>query len=249
MFEITVSSSKTKRKDISFIVKAIKPKLKQIRAVMVSECCGERENLAIATEEYNKELVLSWLFDAISETIIRNYKEEIFIEKLKSKINDSVALNSFVKALTMFDKSSDKDLIKSALKPCEVINIDSLYLFNLWELQKRWESVAVLICENVNSLLISGAFNELMKFLIITNEVEFGDVYLSLNNNEIFAKSVDGLEVFKVDYFNDDNTKIKLVSELISLAPNKIILTEDFSNLEIAEYLEFLYDEKISVVK
>jgi len=75
MFEITVSSSKTKRKDISFIVKAIKPKLKQIRAVMVSECCGERENLAIATEEYNKELVLSWLFDAISETIIRKDAE------------------------------------------------------------------------------------------------------------------------------------------------------------------------------
>ena len=249
MFEITVSSAKTKNKDISFIINKLRPRLKAMKAIMVCEEFDGRVNLALAANENNKDLLLSLLFDAISEAIIRNYKEEVLLENLKYKIKDEVTLLTFVKALTMFDKASDKELIKSKLKPSKAINIDSLYLFRLWELEKRWVSIASLLSENSGYLLMSGSFNDLMKFLIMTNDIEYGDIYLTIENNKIFAKSTEGTEVFAVEYKNDDNCKIKIASELISLSPKKIILSKDFSNLDVTKYLEFLYDGKISILK
>ena len=249
MFEITVSSAKTKNKDISFIITKLRPRLKAMKAIMVCEEFDGRVNLAFAVNENNKDIFLSLLFEAISETIIRNYKEEVLLENLRYKINDKVTLLTFVKALTMYDKASDKELIKSKLKPDKIINIDSLYLFRLWELEKRWVSVASLLSENSSYLMMSGSFNDLMKFLIMTNDVEFGDIYLTIENNKIFAKSAEGTEVFNIEYNNDDNCKIKIASELISLSPKKIILGKEFSNLDVAKYLEFLYEGKISTLK
>ena len=249
MFEITISSSKYKNKEISFIINKIRPKLKQIKAIMVREEFDGRENLAIATNEQNKDFLLSLIFDLVSEVIIRFYKENVLLDELRNKIQDKVMLHSFVKALTMFDKSSDKDFIKSKLTLSKTINIDSLYYFKLWDLTKRWKNIAVVISDNSSDLMLSGVFSDLIQFLISSNEIEFGDVYLSLKNKNVVAKSKDGTELFQFEYNNEENVKIKIVSELISLAPTKIVITKDFAELEVAKYLELLYDGRISILK
>jgi len=249
MFEITISSSKYKNKEISFIINKIRPKLKQIKAIMVCEEFDGRENLAIATNEQNKDFLLSLIFDLVSEVIIRFYKENVLLDELRNKIQDKVMLHSFVKALTMFDKSSDKDFIKSKLTLSKTINIDSLYYFKLWELTKRWKNIAVVISDNSSDLMLSGVFSDLIQFLISSNEIEFGDVYLSLKNKNVVAKGKDGTELFQFEYNNEENVKIKIVSELISLAPTKIVITKDFAELEVAKYLELLYDGRISILK
>ena len=249
MFEITISSAKTKNKEISILIDKIRPKLKSLKAIMVCEDFDGRENLAIATKESNKELLLSLIFDAIGEVIIKTFKEQVLLENLKNKIQDEITLLTFVKALAMFDKVSDKEFIVSKLSPSKVINIDSLYYFRLWELTKRWVNVANLLSENSGYLMMCGAFNDLMKFLVATNDIEYGEVFLSLKNNMILAKGKDGTEVFNVSYNNDDNCKIKVVSELISLSPTKIILSKDFKDLDVTKYLEFLYEGRVSILK
>lgn len=249
MFEITISSAKTKNKDISFIIHKLRPKLKGLKAIMVCEDFDGRVYLAIATNENNKDLLLSLLFDVVSDVIIRDYKEEVILANLKIKTNDKLTFTTFAKALTMFDRNSDKEFIKSKLSPAKVINIDSFYLFRLWELEKRWKDIALLVSENSNYLMMSGALSDLMKFLIMTNEVEFGDLHLYYENGKILAKSADGLEVFSVKYQNDDNLKIRVVSELISLSPQKIVLHRELSDLELTKYLMDLYEGKISILK
>lgn len=249
MFEITLSSARNKYKHISFLIDKIRPKLKTINAVMVCEDFDGRENLAIASKNNDKDLILSFVFDAVSEAIIRTYKEEILFENLKNKIQDNVLLITFIKALTMYDKTSDKEFILSKLTPSKTINIDSLYFFKLRELTNRWVNIADLLSENSSFLMMSGTFNDLIKFLISSNDVEFGDVILNIEKGNIVGKSIDGTKVFCLEYNNDDSSKIKLVSELIFLAPNKIILSKDFNGLDITKYLEFIYDGKISILK
>ena len=249
MFEITISTAIKKSKDISFIINRLRPKIKSIKAIMVCEDFDGRINLAFATHESNKDLLVSLIFDVVCEAVIRSYKEEVFNEHINIKNLDEVTLRTFIKALTMFDKASDKDLIKSKLSLSNTINLDSFYLFKLWELKKRWVNIAELITENSGYLIGSGTFNDLMKFLITTNEIEFGELYLNIENGKIFAKSKDGAEIFNISYESDNNCKIRLVSEIISLSPQKIVLNKEFIGLEIAEYLTFLYEEKISVLK
>ena len=77
MFEITISTAKTKNKDIAFLINKLRPKLKSLKAIMVCEDFDGRENLAIATNENNKDLVVSLVFDAICEVLIRTYKEQV----------------------------------------------------------------------------------------------------------------------------------------------------------------------------
>lgn len=249
MFEITISSAKSKSKDISFIIEKIKPRLKDFNCIMVCEEFDGRVNLALATNENNKDWFLSVVFDVVCEAIIRGYKEEIIKNNMIAHHFNNLTLASFVKALTMFDKMSDKEYIMSKIKPSKVINIDSLFYFQLWELEKRWKNIAELISENSAYLKMSGMLDELMKFLITTNEVEFGTLYLNMGNGNIYAFGEDKREIFSFKYCNDDNCKISVVSEIINLSPKRIIINKNFCDQEMVRYLEFLYDGKISILK
>ena len=249
MFEITVSSAKTKNRDIPFIIDKLRPKIKAIKAIMVCEEFDGRVNLAVATQEKNKDELLSHVFDVVSEAIVRNYKYSMLLNCLKNKINDEIMLFTFTKALTVFDKTSDKDFIKAKLKPTSVINIDSFYYFKLWELEKRWNNLASLLCENNEYIMSKENINELMRFLLNTNEAEYGEIFLHLKENKVLAKSTGGAEIFSFEYNNDNNSIIKIISELIGLSPQKIVLSKEVAGLEIASYLTNLYDGKVSILK
>lgn len=250
MFEITISTHKSRQKDISFIINRIRSQMKLFKGIMVCEEIDNRVNLALAVKKDKKEMVLAVVFDAVAEAIVRGYKEEFLFERLQSKMRDKVALTTFVKALTMFDKSSDKDIIKKQIDLSDNILIDSLYKFRLWELENRWGEIANLVADNSSYLLMSGTFMELMRFLIMSNESEFGLVHLHSRGGDIFAESKDGKEVFSFKYKEkDDNSKIKVISELITLAPEKIILHNDIQDEDLSKFLVSLFDGKISVIK
>ncbi len=249
MFEMTISTSQETSKDISFIVNRLRPSLKQLKAILICEDFDGRANLAFAVSESKKDLVTSLVFDAISEAIVRNYKERFLLKNINISSVDELTEAAFVKALTMFDKESDKAFIKSKLCPCKEIAIDSFYNFKLWQLEKRWKEIASLVSENSNFLLMSGSFEELMRFLIMTNECEFGDLHLYYEDEKICAKSNDGNKIFAVKYQDEEKDKIKVVSEIISLSPQKIILHSELKGFGISEFLKKLYDGKISVLK
>jgi len=249
MFEMTISTAKVKSKDISFIINKLRPAFKSMKGIMVCEEFDNRENLALAVNDDKKDLAISLIFDAVSEAIIRSYKEEFLLQNLKIKLPSKVTTYAFIKALVMFDKSNDKRLIKSKLVPCEEICIDSFYRFRLWDLEKRWQEVATLVTENSGYLLASGSFTQLMKFLILTNEAEFGELHLLSEEGQIRAQGTDSKEVFVVDYKNDDNSKINVISEIISLAPKKIVLHSKGVDLDLVNYITSLFEGKVSVLK
>jgi len=250
MFEITITTSKAKSKDISFIINKLRPDFKAMKGIMVCEEFDKRVKLALAVSKEKKDLAISLIFDAVSEAIIRDYKEEYLLKNLKISLPNKITLNAFVKALTMFDKINDKDIIKKKLVLTDELHLDSFYNFRLWELEKRWQEIAQLVTENSGYLLASGSFMELMKFLIMTNDAEFGELHMFYENGSIIAQNKDGREIFNLKYMKDDvNSKINVISEIISLSPQKIILHNDKFDIELCEYIESLFDGKVCVLK
>lgn len=250
MFELTLSTSSTKSSDITFLIKRLRPTIKSHHGIMVCEEFDKRVKLALAVNEDKKEVVLGAVFDAVAEVIIRSYKEQYLKEHLKLGLTSSVTRATFIKALTMFDKSGDKALIKSKLEPCHEILIDSLYNFRLWELEKRWQEICNLVSENSNYLIMSGSFMELMRFLILTSETEIGEVHVHYSPGSVWVAGPDGKEIFRLSYKEkDDNSKIGVLTELISLAPEKIIVHSDVIDNELSSYISSLFDGKVSVLK
>ena len=246
---MTISTTKSRAKDISFIIEKLRPHFKAIKGIMVCEEIDGREKLGLAVFEDKKDLALSYIFDAVSEAIIRDYKEEYFTKNLKINSANKLDVATFIKTLVMFDKASDKDIIKSHLKPSDEILIDSLYNFRLWELNNRWQDICSLVTENSGYLLMSGSFLDLMRFLIMTSETEMSEVHVHYGNGNIFAQSAEGKEVFNLKYTEDDDSKINVLSELIGLAPEKIVLYNDINDRELSSYIVSLFDGKVSVLK
>lgn len=249
MFELTVSTCKAKSSDINFIVSRLRQPLKSMRGIMVCEESEGRVNLAIAVDKTKKDYALGIIFDAVSEAIIRSYKYDFFMKNICLTSSNIIAQNAFIRALTMFDKQSDKELIKKHLRPTGQINIDSLYHFKLWELDKRWSDTAEIVSQNSSYLLSQGSFVELMKFLIMTNEIETGEIHVKTEDNRIFACLKEGKELFTFDYKDNEDSLVKVISELICLAPEKIVLYQDLDGTELAKYIFSLFDGKVSVVK
>ena len=250
MFELTISTCKAKAKDITFILSRLRPKFKSMKGIIVCEEFDGRVYLALAVNEDKKDYALSLIFDAVAEAIIRDYKEEYLLENLKIKLNSNMVLKAFARALTMFDKASDKEIIKKYLKPSGEILIDSLFHFRLWELEKRWQDIVLLVIENSSYLLANGTLMELMRFLIMTSETETGEVHMHERAGVVYAESVEGTEIFKLNYKGkDDNVKISVANELISLAPEKIILHSDIIDKDLTSFIASLFDGKVSIIK
>ena len=90
----------------------------------------------------------------------------------------------------------------------------------------------------------------MLRFLIMSNNILFGELHLHKGEKTIYAHGKDGKEVFSVSYKEKDNvSKIGVISEILSLSPEKIIIHNDIVDNELSSYIESLFDGRVSVLK
>ena len=249
MFELTISTVKQKSKDINYIISKIRPVIKQMKGVLVSEEYEGRVRIALAVYEDKKDIILGYVFDAIADVVILSYKEEYLKNNIRLKLSSELAKASFVRTLVMFDKANEKEVVKKFLKPCDEIIIDSLYLFRLWELEKKWKDLCDLVVDNAPYLQMDNTLTEMMRFIIMSNDVEFGELHLHKGENTIYAHGKDGREVFNVLYKEkDDCSKINVINELLMLSPEKIIVHNDVVDRDLSSYIVSLFDNKVCIL-
>lgn len=250
MFELTISTEKSKEKDIDFIFSILKHKIRAIKGIVVSEEIDGRIKLALAVPEEKKEYVLSLVFDAISEAIVKSYKFDFFKKNLKLKTTDKIVENALIQALSVYDKKSDKDFIKSKLVPTDEILIDSFFNFRLWELEKKWKSIAELMSENAEYLSMNNSLEDLMRFLVMSNECEVGELHVQISDGVVFCSDSSGNEFFNMLYSQSDElSKINILIELISLSPEKIVVHQGLENTDLASEIVNVFDHKVCVLK
>ena len=250
MFELTISTCKAKYKDIDFIFSILKNKIKSVKGIIVCEEVDGRTKLAVAVPDSQKDYAISLAFDAISEAIIKSYKYDFLKRNISLQTGNKIAESALISALSVYDKQSDKEFIKRELKPTGEILIDSFYNFRLWELEKRWKNIADLMSENASYLNLSGSFSDLMKFLVLSNECGEKEVHVRKGEGNIFCLAESGKELFNMIYdTSDDNLIINILSELISLSPEKIIIHKELENTAIAGEILNVFDKRVCLIK
>lgn len=250
MFELTLSTCKAKQKDIDFVYSLLKNKIKSVKGIIVCEELDGRTKVAFAVPESEKDYAISLAFDAVSEAIIKSYKKDFLKRNISLQTGNKIAENVFISALSVYDKQSDKDFIKKELKPTSEILIDSFYNFRLWELEKRWKNIADLMSENASYLSVSGSFLDLMKFLVLSNECEEKEVHIRKGEGNVFCSAGSGKELFNMIYdTSDDNFIINILSELISISPEKIIIHKELENTALAGEILNVFDKRVCLLK
>lgn len=250
MFELTISTSKTKEKDIDFIFSMLKNKIRSVKGIVVSEEVDGRVKLSLAVPQSQKEFAVSLTFDAIAESIVQSYKHEFLKRNLNFQTGNKMVESALIKALSVYDKKSDKDFIKSKLVLSSEILIDSFFRFRLWELEKRWKNIAELVRENMSFLCMNGSLVELMRFLVMSNECEIGELHIHVSDGIVHCHDLSGEELFNMVYDPlDETSKINILTELISLSPEKIVIHQEDADCDIASEIVNVFERKVCVVK
>ena len=119
------------------------------------------------------------IIDALADVVITDCKSYYISTHIRLPVEDAACRNAFIKALSTFDRDTDKIIVKTLLKSMpnfyggeidakkrELFYLDSFYEFMLDILKSRWDEVCMLANENACYLVCKKTFMELLHFLI-----------------------------------------------------------------------------------
>ncbi len=249
MYELTISNQKEKLKFMEFAYEKLKPHVENSKGLIVFESVGDRSNISLAVPNNQKSFYKAFTLELVSEIMVMDYKYDYLKNHLSSKIENQGLWIGFLKALTVFDKQTDKELVKKNLSFENEILIDSAYHFKMWELLARWKEITELVSENLASLAAKNSFMDLLRFLIVASDSEADTVYVKncknnvkvMINNEKIAKNLCFLE-------NDTDVTERIIAELICLNPRQIVidLPQDYDKL--IDNVNKIFPSKVSVI-
>ena len=119
-----------------------------------------RHELAVPAKEIRK------LKDVLADVIVTDCKTYYIASRLKLPLGDPVALDAFIKILSLFDRETDKIIAKTIIKITPQFHLDSFFEFMLDVLKSRWDEVCLLANENTHYLVCRKTFLELLHFLV-----------------------------------------------------------------------------------
>ena len=176
------------------------------------------------------------LVDCIADITIADYKSHFIQSKIKITIEDEVSRHAFIRALCSFDRTTDKVIAKRLIKLTPYFLLDSFFEFMTGELKKRWQEVIDLANDNAPHLMCEGTFGELLRFLISNLESRTDEVHIQ--DCKIMNAPAN------ICVRDDLPTDVRLVSQLISIAPKKIFL-HDKDSSKITDFIQNVFGGRV----
>ena len=167
--------------------------------------------------------IASHIIDAIADIVITDCKFHYIESSLHLPIDNEFNRHAFIRALTGFDRATDKSIAKSLINLTPTFLLDSFYTFSLDTLKVRWQEVCVLANDNACFLVCDGTFRELLRFLISNLESSCTEVHLFGRDGgvEVLTRALKPVNVYVNDELSAD---AQVVSKLIAIAPKRIFL-------------------------
>jgi|GEM_PF-6853671 len=243
MFEFTFSICNDKINIIDFLYSKLCAQVKFNGGVIVKVGKDNRAKLTMAVPKKQRDYFVLLLLELVSEVITMEYKTEFIENNLPRFYADELMQTAFVSALAVFDKQTDKDIIKKALILEQELNLDWFYHFKLGVLQERWREICALIQENMAKLKASGGVDDLIKFLINTCDVNAVEAHIFEEQNKIFIADANKKPYNLFANKAMDNSEFALKS-LITLSPAKIILHATTENA-LVRVIQKLYSNRV----
>ena len=247
MWEFTLNDINSKSAYINFLYNKLEAKVKFVGGIIIRQNTSSKISLSLAVPNKQKDYFVLLILELVSEIITQDYKYDYLESRLGAYIKNELTKSAFLKALTVFDKQTDKDLIKKELVLERELNINSFYNFKLYSLRNRWADICSAIEDNIGYLEKADAFGELLKFLIKTTQSCYDEVHLyKKHKNYLITDRLNKpIEVLEPP---EDSGEIKAIKELISLCPAKIVLHASGEKSEpFFDYIFNIFDDKVKM--
>lgn len=201
----------------------------------------------IACNIFEKNRLILFLQDLISEVICLFYKKDFLLNKLHINIGDEITKQAFVSALLFFDKETDKYIVCKYLDIKNKLNLSAFYNFKLTTLKEKWAELISIANENEIYLYSDDTFTELIKFLIdnievksdVINIMSFEDSYAAFDNNFHIVKTENLL-------FNKEEN---IVTQLISMCPKNInIYCSEIIPAKLKKLICKLFEKRVKFI-
>ena len=246
MFELTLSNAIDKQSYFTELCKKLSPEIKQDKGVIAKENSNGRTHLAIAVNESKKEYYKAKILDFILFMIVDDYKFNYYKDNLKADASDNLVFESFLKAISIFDAESDKEVIKKQIMLSGELVIDSFFHFKLQMLKSRWEKTAGII--NQNHILESkSAMIDVLKYLTTMSDSNSSLVTVSFSEKQITTKTLGSTKKFKNNFKGCSN----FLTEMVRANPIKINISctePDELQEEVLDVLKNIFFEKINLI-
>jgi len=106
-----------------------------------------RAVLSISFSEENAPIVISEIYDKLSEVICVAYKYEVFEKRIRAYGLNDEERGLLLASVIAADYDDDKRYVKSRLRFNSECAIDGLYNFRLGPLSRKWEEISAYIPE------------------------------------------------------------------------------------------------------
>lgn len=247
MWEFCITVSKNFNEIITFIYNRLNEFKSQFDGVLTVFNKDQSTDILVACNKYEKNRLILFLQDIISESICYFYKRQYLIDNIKLNVGDEISKRAFISALLFFDKETDRYIVNKYLNIDKKLNLDGFYNFKLQCLKDKWRELIEIANDNEIYLYSYETFMELLKFLIDNIEIK-NDVINIMSTNDsydIFDSKFDKIKNEEIL----DNMDEQLVSNLIALCPKNInIYCSDKIPSNIKDIICKLFEKRVKFV-
>ena len=234
MFELTLSTTIDKQTYICEIFKKLSQEIKQDSGIIIKQNSNGRAYLALAVDDSKKDYYKAKILDHILFMIIDDYKYNYYKDSLNSN-EDSVVYKAFLKAISIFDAETDKDIIKSQLQFSGEILIDSFFYFKLQLLRARWERTVSIITQN-NIIQSTSSMIDILKYLTAVSDSGIVLANVCFCDKQIILKTYEGTKKYNRKFIGLSN----FLEEIVRLNPSKINVKTNKNKENILDTNEIL---------
>ena len=237
MIEFTISLNGVNDKTIDRECSRLHNRVRDLGGIFSTLVLNNDVFFLIAGKE-NEDL----LYEEITRTvcnIIKSFKTEYVVEKLKFKTKNNMKACALVKALVNFDMQSDNKVIRYKLKLKNELNVYSFYKFCLGDLRDKWLQLIEITNQNIGFLGFDETYIDIVRFLV-DGISEGEELKATMHNRKvsIYNKNNELLQEYSFDIE-------RFMDELISHNPSKLTI-QGFSG-DINDFLMQLFADRIKI--
>ncbi len=203
--------------------------------------------LLFASDERIGEICKTKIKHSIITYIIDVYKYEFFKNIISKNRVESLTLDAYIKALTLYDVDTDIALINDSFSLDKQFYLDSFLHFKMFDILRMWRELCELILSNIN-YLNSDMMIDIMKQFISSFNTSTNKLKIIIKNGEFVLYRIDKDK--PPVKLKDKAPDIDVVNYTILSNPKSIEIYGDTTkSFGVINLLKSLYDDKVVIVR
>lgn len=248
MWEVELVTSLSNKRIINYIYKMMKGYMQDKSCVLTTLETDKESKILFACAVNKKDYYLEMIKLCISDYIINVYKYEYLIKNIENFMDDDIKFKSFIKLLSLYDKSTDEQALKNSIHIDNCFYIDSFIKFRMTPLVNHWKELCNLAIENFDFFMSNDTFMDLMRFLVATMDeacekikiVELKGKYSIYN----IAKNCENAELV-----DECTTPFSLISAVLKICPKFIDIYVSNNSDTAIKFLQNVYENRIKIIE